>query len=100
MCRSGRIGGAVGSITAGNGRFLEARGGRWSRGGNRLPLGDQEPVGRDAQCRVVMEPSPAAPLVMAEPELLLEFLIVALDAPAQDRKRPRLNSRPQCASRT
>ena len=28
-CRSGRIGGASGSITVGNGRFLEDRGGTW-----------------------------------------------------------------------
>ena len=30
-----------------------------------------------------MEAAPAAPLVMAEPDLLLELMIVALDAPAQ-----------------
>ena len=31
----------------------------------------------------MMEATPAAPFVMTEPDLLLEFLIVALDAPAQ-----------------
>src|SRR5262252_11073359 len=31
----------------------------------------------------MMEASPSAPLEVAEPNLLLEFLIVALDAPAQ-----------------
>src|SRR5437879_5911940 len=31
----------------------------------------------------MMEAAPAAPFEMAEPDLLLEFLIVALDAPAQ-----------------
>ena len=30
-----------------------------------------------------MEAAPAAPFEVAEPDLLLEFLIVALDAPAQ-----------------
>ena len=31
----------------------------------------------------MMESAPAAPFEMVQPELLLEFLIVALDAPAQ-----------------
>src|SRR5207237_8669896 len=31
----------------------------------------------------MMEATPAAPFVVTEPDLLLEFLIVALDAPAQ-----------------
>src|ERR1700752_3023823 len=31
----------------------------------------------------MMEATPAAPFVVAEPDLLLELLIVALDAPAQ-----------------
>src|SRR5262249_57627998 len=31
----------------------------------------------------MVEAPPSSPLVMAEPDLLLEFLIVALDAPAQ-----------------
>src|SRR5436190_24286653 len=51
--------------------------------GDRLPLGDQESIGCDAQRGVVMEAAPAAPFKMPEPDLLLEFLIVALDAPAQ-----------------
>src|SRR5450759_493493 len=52
-------------------------------GGNRLPLGDQESVGRDAESSVMMEASPSAPFIMPEPEFLLEFLVIALDAPAQ-----------------
>ena len=32
---------------------------------------------------MMMKATPAAPLVMIEPELLLELLIIALDAPAQ-----------------
>ena len=31
----------------------------------------------------MMEATPAAPFVVAKPDLLLEVLIVALDAPAQ-----------------
>jgi len=52
-------------------------------GGNRPPLGDQESVGRDAESSVMMEASPSAPFIMPEPEFLLEFLVIALDAPAQ-----------------
>jgi len=55
--------------------------------GNRLSLGDQETVGSETECRVVVEASPAPALVMTEPEFLLEVEIVAFDAPAQ-RNRP------------
>src|SRR6202021_948253 len=47
------------------------------------PLGDSESLGRDAQRGVMMEAAPSAPFEMPEPDLLLEFLIVALDTPAQ-----------------
>src|SRR6202163_4174081 len=83
MCRSGRKGGSSGSVTVGYDKLREQRCGTRSRGGNRLPLGDQESVGRDAQRGVMVEAAPSAPFIMAEPDLLLEFLIVALDAPAQ-----------------
>src|SRR4249919_1510280 len=53
------------------------------RGGNRLPLGDQEPVGCDAQRGVVVEAAPSSSFEVAEADLLLEFLVIALDAPAQ-----------------
>ena len=81
--RSGRKGGTSGSITGGYGRLREQRGGTRSTGGNRLPLGDQEAIGCDAQRGVVMEAAPSAAFEMPEPDLLLELLIVALDAPAQ-----------------
>ena len=45
-------------------------------------LSDQEAIGRDTQTGVMVEPAPAAPFVVTEPQFLLEFLIVALDAPA------------------
>src|ERR1700720_877070 len=51
--------------------------------GNPLPLGDQESVGRDAQRGVVMEAAPASSFEMSEPDLLFEFLIIALDTPTQ-----------------
>src|ERR1700738_2148228 len=83
MGRSGRSGGASGSVTVGNRKFLERPGGTRSRGGNRLPLGDQESVGRDAQRSVVVEATPTSPFEMPEPDLLFEILIIALDAPSQ-----------------
>src|SRR5208337_4497007 len=72
-----------GSVTVGKRKFLERPGGTRSRGGNRLPLGDQESVGRDAQCGVMMEAAPTSPFEVTEPDLLLQFLIIALDTPAQ-----------------
>src|SRR6266511_2690709 len=83
MWRSGRKGGSSGSVTSGYGKFREQRGGTRSRGGNRLPFGDQESVGRDAHGGVMMKAEPPAAFKVAQPDLLLEFLIVALDAPAQ-----------------
>src|SRR3982751_5171059 len=81
-CRSGRIGGASGSITRGKGNRRELRGGR-RRGGNPGPFGDQEAIGGDAQTGMVVEAAPAAALVVPEPKFLLELLVVALDAPSE-----------------
>src|SRR5215208_7191374 len=81
-CRSGRIGGAAGSITCGKATRRELRGGP-SRGGNPHPFGDQEAIGRHAQTGMVVEAAPAAPLVVPEPEFLLELLVVAFDAPPE-----------------
>ena len=52
-------------------------------GGNPLPFGDQETVGCDCHCTVVMETRPAAALIMPEADFLLEVLIITLDSPAQ-----------------
>lgn len=82
-CRWVRSGGASGSVTVGNRKFLERPGGTRSTGGNRFPLGDQESVGGNAQRGVVVEAAPSSPLEMPKPDLLLELLIVALDPPAQ-----------------
>src|SRR5947207_11189127 len=81
--RSGRKGGTSGSIIVGYGRLREQCGGTRSTGGNRLPFGDQESIGCDAQRGVVMEDAPAAPFKIPEPDLLLELMIVVLDAAAQ-----------------
>src|SRR3954449_13414601 len=81
-CRSGRIGGAAGSITCGKAKRRELRGGP-SRGGNSHPFGDQEAIGCDAKRGVMVEAAPAAALVVPKPEFLLELLVVALDAPPE-----------------
>jgi len=51
--------------------------------GDGLPLGDQESISRDAKRGVVVKATPASPLVVVEPDLPLELLIIGLDAPAQ-----------------
>src|SRR3954466_8531350 len=52
-CRSGRIGGASGSITWGKANRRELRCGP-SRGGNPHPFGDQEAIGCDAKRGVMV----------------------------------------------
>src|SRR5215475_8873074 len=47
----------------------------WSGGGNPLPFGDQETVGCDAQCAVMMESPPAAALIMAEADFLVAVIV-------------------------
>src|SRR5215472_6457692 len=76
--RSVRNGGTSGSVTVGKGKFFEQRGGTRSTGGNRLPLGDQEAVGCDAQRGMVVEAAPTPAFEMPEPNLLFEFLVIAL----------------------
>jgi hypothetical protein len=45
-------------------------------------LRHQEPVCGDAQIRMMVESSPAPSLVVAQAEVLLQVLVVTLDAPA------------------
>src|SRR4051812_15820718 len=80
-CRSGRIGGASGSITSGKANRRELRCGP-SRG-NSHPFGDQEAIGCDAKRGVMVEAAPAAALEVPEPKVLLELLVVAFDAPPE-----------------
>src|SRR5580700_11314205 len=83
MCRSGRIGGASGSVTVGNGRSRERRGEMWSRGGDGASFGDQKAVGGNTESGMVVEAAPPAPFIITKPELLLQLLIIALDPPSQ-----------------
>jgi len=82
-CRSGRNGGSPRSISFGNCSFLEQLVEAVSEGGNRFSLGDQKSVGGNAQCCVMVEATPASPLEVAKANFLFEFVVVALNAPAQ-----------------
>src|SRR4051794_25564487 len=88
LCRSGRTGGAPGPVASGSLRYEEP--GPPPQGGKAAALGHQEPVSRDAQGGVVVEAAPAPALEVPQPELLLQLLEVALDAPAQLRDRDQL----------
>src|SRR5580700_7630817 len=83
MCRSGRIGGASGSVTVGTGRSGGRRGERRSGGGGGASFGDQKAVGSNTEGGMVVEAAPPAPFIITKPELLLQLLIIALDPPSQ-----------------
>ena len=92
MCPWGRSGGAAGSVTTGNRRFREHPNvvlrhqkllhfvgeGKWSDGSVLAKV--RELVMPAIERRGPT--SPAAPFVVTKPDLLLEVLVVALDAPA------------------
>jgi len=46
-------------------------------------LRDQKSVGGNAQCCVMVEATPASPLEVTKANFLFEFVVVALNAPAQ-----------------
>src|SRR4051812_26307887 len=79
-CRSGRIGGAAGSITGGKVHRLELRAGR-SGGGNPHPFGDQEAIGGGAQTGMGVEAAPAPAPGMPAAPFLVELLVVPVRAP-------------------
>src|SRR5262249_38276150 len=70
-------------LWAGNLRVRQIAGTPSWGGGNRLSLGDQESVGRNAKGGVMVEAAPSPSFKMSQPDLLLEFLIVAFDPPSQ-----------------
>src|SRR4051794_41288294 len=81
LCRSGRTGGTAGAVV---GRPLGGLDlGSPARRGKAAALGHQEAVGGDAQGGVVVEAAPAPALEVPQPDLLLQLLEVALDAPPQ-----------------
>jgi hypothetical protein len=52
------------------------------RGGKTVPLGYQEPIGRNAERGVVMKPAPVAAFKVSQPQLLLQLLVIPFDDPA------------------
>ncbi len=48
-------------------------------------FGDEESVGGNTQCRVMMEASPTSPFIVTQPQFLFQVLIVPLDARAHVR---------------
>ena len=90
VCRSGRTGRAARDEVLGSAAragapesilrsfFTSTDGGK--------PTAHQGGVRGDAQARMMMEAAPAAPFVMTQSYLLLKFLIVPLDPPAQLRQ--------------
>ena len=51
-------------------------------GGKTVPLADQEPVSCDAQGGVMVKTAPTPSFIVTQPQLLLQFLIIAFDDPA------------------
>src|ERR671926_314596 len=50
--------------------------------GETAPLSNEDAVGRDRQAGMMVKAPPAPALVVPEPDLLLELLVVAFDPPA------------------
>jgi len=46
------------------------------------PLGHQKGIGSNTQARMVVESSPTASLIVPQSEILLEILVVTLNAPS------------------
>src|SRR3989442_5702705 len=83
-CRSGRTGSAPRDETFGYARGLEE--GHRLRGEMRQPLCGKKRVRRNTERGVMVETPPASPFKMIEPQLVLQLLVVPLDAPAQHRE--------------
>ena len=64
-------------------RRAEALAAERACGGKSAAFGDQEAIGGNAECGMMMEAAPGTALEVVKPQFLLEFLEVALDSPAQ-----------------
>src|ERR1043166_8228768 len=85
-CRCARWA-AARNVTCGKGRHLAFDEVFFSAGtlaGGQL-FGHQETIGGDTQARMMMEAAPTSPLIVSQPQLLLQFQVVALDSPAHVR---------------
>src|SRR5207245_511479 len=90
-CRSGRTGSAPRDETFGYARGLEE--GQRLRGEMRQPLRGKKRVRRNTERGVMVETPPASPFKMIEPQLVLQLLVVPLDAPAQHRELDQIGAR-------
>ncbi len=75
-------GGRAGSVTTGRAGFVTTLKEEENDEGDHPVRRKGKSIGRDAQRAVMMETGPSAPLVVPEPNFLLELLVIALDAPA------------------
>lgn len=81
--RSVRRGSSARSVTRGYFRDWELElGSSFARGGKKA-LPDQERVCGNAEGRVVVEAAPSSALVVMETKLVLELLVITLDAPPE-----------------
>jgi len=71
---------AGGSPTAAAGLIIQDF--RYVLRGKTVPLADQEPISCDAQDGVMVKSAPTPSFIVAQTQLLLEFLIIAFDDPA------------------
>src|SRR5262245_3697973 len=79
--RSGRTGSAPRAEVRGYARGVDE--GARAEGGMARPRGGQEGVGGDTEAAVVVEAAPAAAFKVIQPQFVLQFLVIALHAPAQ-----------------
>src|SRR3712207_3585637 len=82
-CRSGRMGSAARAEAWGKRSCPEPLARETALRGKKAALGHQEAVGRDAEAGMMVEAAPAAAFVVAEADLLLEFLVIPLDQPSR-----------------
>ena len=82
LCRSGRSRRPAGLEVEGDFGLRQSEMTGSCGGGKTVPLSHQEPIGGDAERRMVVKAAPAAPFVVSQSQFLLEFLVVALNDPA------------------
>lgn len=78
-CRSTRTGSSAGLIVVGYGRVAA-----WQRGclqGENAAFGDQEPVGGNAERRMMVKASPTSTFEVIQADLIFKLLIISSDAP-------------------
>lgn len=80
LCRSGRIGGAAGSLTSGYSRNRASRCATISAEGKKPAFPDQKRVCRNRHRRVMMKAAPAPHFVISQPDRF-EVFVISFDWP-------------------